>query len=370
MPFVITDPCIDTKDQACVSVCPVDCIHFEDGDRMLYINPAECIDCGACQPACPVSAIFPEGDVPAAAQKFTQINELWYTDKAAARAQVGGGAAAPAAASDAAATPAAAPAAAAPAAEEEAAAEEPPPPFTQVAATEGIHEPAISAYRLPSAGGFITLAVFAVCYALMFIVPGPTLLVIGGVSIGATVILLVPVTLIFLLLSVITQAHVLSFFGARQRRTNGAWRGMNLEWRRNEESRRYNLAETVEAIARERFAFPNDQNPDLRTYVNLPEPTMAIEPRGTGEKIFPDILAVGYPGNYPVAMAQVESRETVTMEQARYVWSRLQNRDAELYLYVPAGVLAQAKDYAKVAGVHAKFRTWRWSPNGMVVREQ
>jgi len=64
----------------------------------------------------------------------------------------------------------------------------------------------------------------------------------------------------------------------------------------------------------------------------------------------------------------VESRETVTLEQARYVWTRLQNRDAELYLYVPAGCLAQAKDYAKVAGVHAKFRTWRWGPNGMTVR--
>lgn len=52
------DPCIGTTDQACVSVCPVDCIHFDEGtDKMLYINPAECIDCGACQPACPVSAI-------------------------------------------------------------------------------------------------------------------------------------------------------------------------------------------------------------------------------------------------------------------------------------------------------------------------
>ena len=85
MPFVITDPCIDTKDQACVSVCPVDCIHFEDGDRMLYINPSECIDCGACQPACPVSAIFPDSGVPDDKKKFIQINELWYADKAAAR---------------------------------------------------------------------------------------------------------------------------------------------------------------------------------------------------------------------------------------------------------------------------------------------
>ena len=85
-------------DKACVEVCPVDCIHFEEGsDKMLFIDPAECIDCGACQPACPVSAIFPEDDVPGDQASFININSLWYSDPAAARAQVGGGAAAPAA---------------------------------------------------------------------------------------------------------------------------------------------------------------------------------------------------------------------------------------------------------------------------------
>jgi NAD-dependent dihydropyrimidine dehydrogenase PreA subunit len=55
MTYVITSPCIDTTDQSCVDVCPVDCIHFEEGtDKMLYINPDECIDCGACEPACPL----------------------------------------------------------------------------------------------------------------------------------------------------------------------------------------------------------------------------------------------------------------------------------------------------------------------------
>jgi ferredoxin len=64
MPFVITDPCIGTKDAACVDVCPVDCIHprkdepeFEQS-TILYIHPDECIDCGACVPACPVAAIY------------------------------------------------------------------------------------------------------------------------------------------------------------------------------------------------------------------------------------------------------------------------------------------------------------------------
>lgn len=91
MAFVITQPCIDTRDQACVEVCPVDCIHFEaDSDRMLYINPAECIDCGACQPACPVQAIFPERDLPDAAKQFAALNANWYADPAPVRAAVAG----------------------------------------------------------------------------------------------------------------------------------------------------------------------------------------------------------------------------------------------------------------------------------------
>ena len=89
MTYVITTPCIDVQDQACVEVCPVDCIHFDEGeDRMLYINPDECIDCGACEPACPVTAIFAEDDTPADQAAFKEINVLWYTDKSAARSQV------------------------------------------------------------------------------------------------------------------------------------------------------------------------------------------------------------------------------------------------------------------------------------------
>jgi NAD-dependent dihydropyrimidine dehydrogenase PreA subunit len=89
MTYTITTPCIDVQDQACVEVCPVDCIHFDEGDdRMLYINPDECIDCGACEPACPVTAIFAEDDVPDDQSAFKEINVIWYTDKAAARAKV------------------------------------------------------------------------------------------------------------------------------------------------------------------------------------------------------------------------------------------------------------------------------------------
>ena len=76
-------------DISCVSVCPVDCIHYEEGvDRKLYIDPNECIDCGACEPECPVNAIFPEDQLPAEWSNFTPIDALWFTDRAAAREQV------------------------------------------------------------------------------------------------------------------------------------------------------------------------------------------------------------------------------------------------------------------------------------------
>ncbi len=120
MTFVITDPCVDTMDQSCVDVCPVDCIHFEEGvDRILYVDPIECIDCGACQPACPVTAIFPDNEVPADQAAYTEINVLWFQDPAAARAKVAEltGGAAPAAPAEEAAAPEEAEAPAAEAAE-------------------------------------------------------------------------------------------------------------------------------------------------------------------------------------------------------------------------------------------------------------
>ena len=89
MAYVIAEPCIDVLDMSCVSVCPVDCIHYEEGiDRKLFIDPNECIDCGACEPECPVNAIFPEESLPPEWAKFTPIDATWYTDKAAARAAV------------------------------------------------------------------------------------------------------------------------------------------------------------------------------------------------------------------------------------------------------------------------------------------
>lgn len=64
MAFVICEPCIGTKELACVDVCPVDCIQGGAEEPQMYIDPAVCTDCGACEPVCPVSAIFYEEDVP------------------------------------------------------------------------------------------------------------------------------------------------------------------------------------------------------------------------------------------------------------------------------------------------------------------
>src|SRR5437773_2736731 len=84
MTYVIAEPCIGTKDTACVEVCPVDCIHpVKDAPdfakhEMLYINPDECIDCGACVPECPVDAIFDEPELPEKWVRFTKINADWF----------------------------------------------------------------------------------------------------------------------------------------------------------------------------------------------------------------------------------------------------------------------------------------------------
>lgn len=75
MTYIITEPCIDKQDKSCVDVCPVDCIH-ETG-RMLVIDSEECIDCGACEPECPVEAIFPEDALPEKWEPFVKINAVY-----------------------------------------------------------------------------------------------------------------------------------------------------------------------------------------------------------------------------------------------------------------------------------------------------
>jgi ferredoxin len=78
MPYVIAEPCVGVKDKSCVAVCPVDCIHGADDDNQLFIDPAECIDCGLCEPECPVDAIFMDDEVPEKWSSFIQLNADYY----------------------------------------------------------------------------------------------------------------------------------------------------------------------------------------------------------------------------------------------------------------------------------------------------
>ena len=80
MTYVITEACIGVKDAACVEVCPMDCIHPRKDEpgyattQQLFIDPEECIDCGACEPECPVDAIYHEDDVPEEYQAYIAKN--------------------------------------------------------------------------------------------------------------------------------------------------------------------------------------------------------------------------------------------------------------------------------------------------------
>jgi len=78
MPYVIAEPCIHVKDKACVEVCPVDCIY--EGPEQLFIHPDECIDCGACEPVCPVTAIFAEDETPEPWKPFIDLNKQFFVE--------------------------------------------------------------------------------------------------------------------------------------------------------------------------------------------------------------------------------------------------------------------------------------------------
>ena len=98
MSFIIAEQCVGTCNTACVDVCPVDCIHgpcdrkgagaevhedgFDPDGLQLYIDPEECIDCGACEPECPVEAIFDEPDVPEEWNKYIKMNYEFFGQEA------------------------------------------------------------------------------------------------------------------------------------------------------------------------------------------------------------------------------------------------------------------------------------------------
>ncbi|NRR32710.1 ferredoxin family protein [Oxalobacteraceae bacterium] len=72
MAYIVTEDCIQCKHTDCVSVCPVDCFH--EGENFLAIDPDECIDCGACEPECPLRAIKPHDQLSEADRQFVALN--------------------------------------------------------------------------------------------------------------------------------------------------------------------------------------------------------------------------------------------------------------------------------------------------------
>lgn len=86
MTYAITSRCVGELNLMCFDICPVQCISFEeDVDQMCFIDPDGCIDCGACVPACPVTAIFHESEVPPEERRFVEVNALYFSSPGAAR---------------------------------------------------------------------------------------------------------------------------------------------------------------------------------------------------------------------------------------------------------------------------------------------
>lgn len=78
MTLVITEPCIGVKDASCLAICPIDCIESSAEEPQFYINPDECIDCGACAAECPVGAIFAEDELPVGQEHFLERNAAFF----------------------------------------------------------------------------------------------------------------------------------------------------------------------------------------------------------------------------------------------------------------------------------------------------
>ena len=217
--------------------------------------------------------------------------------------------------------------------------------------------------------------------AAIFVAPGPTFGggpdwdILGNLDgpsqIGVVIaILFAPPSLLLFLYG---QGKDMRLFAAKHERGTMGWREAGTPWRRSEESRQFEIEVVVRQLARDRFQYPSESHPEYRTYTNLPAPTMALEFTAGGastSQVFPDIVVVEHPRNRPVIVAQVETRETVTRQQAELVWAPLETGEAPLYIYVPSGLARRARDYAMAAGIkNARFRTWRRQPTGMLVQE-
>ena len=119
---------------------------------------------------------------------------------------------------------------------------------------------------------------------------------------------------------------------------------------------------TVTAIAQAKFPFPSHESPDLETILNDPDPRISVGKDAQGNDLFPDIVVVRRPGQWLTMMAEVETADTVSDESALTEWLPY-SRCGELYLYVPAGCVQEAKKLCKKHGVKlAGIRTWRFRP--------
>ena len=88
MALVILSACVDVKDGICTTSCPVDCIY--EGERMFYIHPTECIECGMCESICPVDAIRYDDEVPQTEETFAAMNTDVFRDADGQIAEPGG----------------------------------------------------------------------------------------------------------------------------------------------------------------------------------------------------------------------------------------------------------------------------------------
>ncbi len=126
----------------------------------------------------------------------------------------------------------------------------------------------------------------------------------------------------------------------------------------------------LQDIALARFEYPSPELPSYRSFVNVPETTLAVTDE-QGNQLVPNIVVVDTPGNTLKILAQVETAETVTEESAKETWlpfSKLPG--AAFYLYVPVGYGAIAKRICKKQGVDVYgFRTWRYVPQGIEVND-
>jgi hypothetical protein len=126
----------------------------------------------------------------------------------------------------------------------------------------------------------------------------------------------------------------------------------------------------VQDIAPARFEFPTTDFASYRTFVNVPEVTLAVTD-DDGNEITPDIVVVDTPGNVLKISAQVETYEFVNEQQAKEAWARLAAlRDSAFYLFVPVGMGAEAKKICRKLDIPVYgFRTWRYTPGGLEIND-